>query len=58
LPSAATGSFSPSTVTRSGTSTLTIRTARYTTRGTFTVRITGKSGTLTHQVTATLVVRA
>jgi hypothetical protein len=40
-----------------GTSTLTIRTQRFTTRGTFTVRITGRSGALTHQVTATLVVR-
>jgi subtilisin family serine protease len=58
LPSAATGSFSPSSIARSGTSTLTIRTARYTTRGTFTIKVTGKSGTLTRQVTATLVVKA
>jgi serine protease AprX len=58
LPSAATGSFSVNPVVRAGTSTLTVRTQRFTTRGTFTIRITGKSGTLTHQITATLVVRA
>jgi subtilisin family serine protease len=58
LPSAATGSFSTNPVIRSGTSTLTIRTARYTTRGTFTIKVTGKSGTLTRQATATLVVKA
>ena len=57
LPSAATGSFAPNPVPGAGTSTLTVRTQRFTTRGTFTVRITGRSGALTHQVTATLVVR-
>ena len=58
LPSAATGSFSRASLPGSGSSTLTIRTARYTTRGTFTIKVTGKSGTLTRQVSATLVVKA
>jgi hypothetical protein len=58
LPSAATGSFAPASVTGSGSSTLTIRTARYTTKGTFTIKVTGKSGTVTRQVTAVLVVKA
>jgi hypothetical protein len=58
LPSAATATFSPSPVRAPGTSTLTVRTTRTTTRGTFTVRITGKSGSLVHQATVTLVVRS
>jgi hypothetical protein len=57
LPAAATASFSPVSLTPSGTATLTVRTQRQTTRGTFTLRVTGRSGTLTRQATATLVVR-
>jgi subtilisin family serine protease len=56
LPYAATGSFSPASVT-GGSSRLTVRTQSFTTRGTFTLKITGKSGTLSRQTTATLVVR-
>jgi hypothetical protein len=44
-------------LTAPGTSTLTVRTQRYTTRGTFTIRVTGRGATLTRQATATLVVR-
>ena len=58
LPAGATATFSKKSVTPPGSSVLTIRTTRSTTRGTFTLRITGKSGTLTHQVNATLVVKA
>jgi hypothetical protein len=57
LPSGASASFAPSSVRPPGTSTLTVRTIRTTTRGTFTLKVTGKSGTLTRQATATLVVR-
>jgi subtilisin family serine protease len=58
LPSGASASFAPSSPAAPGSSTLTIRTVRTTTRGTFTLRVTGKSGTVTRQATATLVVRS
>jgi hypothetical protein len=57
LPAFATGSFSRNPVPPPGTSTLTVRTQRFTTKGTFTIKVTGKSGTLTHQSTATLIVQ-
>jgi hypothetical protein len=57
LPSATTGSFAPALLTAPGTSTLTVRTQRYTRRGTFRIRVTGRGATLTRQATATLVVR-
>jgi subtilisin family serine protease len=57
LPSAAGGSFAPASLAAPGTSTLTVRTLRQTTRGTFTIRVTGRSGTLMRQTTATLTVR-
>jgi hypothetical protein len=34
-----------------------VRTQRITTKGTFTIKVTGKSGALTHQSTATLIVQ-
>jgi subtilisin family serine protease len=58
LPSGASASFAPSSVRAPGTIAVTIRTIRSTTRGTFTLRVTGRSGTLSHQATATLVVRS
>jgi subtilisin family serine protease len=58
LGSGATATFAPSSVRPPGTSTLTVRTIRTATRGTFTLKVTGKSGTLTRQATATLVVRS
>jgi len=57
LPSGATGSFNPTSVTGSGNSTLSVSTAS-TTPGTYTLTITGTSGSLTHSTTVTLVVNA
>jgi hypothetical protein len=56
LPSGATATFTPATVTTSGTSTLAVRTTTGTARGTFTLRIAGTSGSLSHQVTVSLTV--
>ena len=58
LPTGATGTFSPTSVTGSGTSTLTVSTLATTPTGTYTLTITGTSGTLTHTATSTLVVNA
>jgi subtilisin family serine protease len=56
LPSGATASFSPTSATPSAPATLTVRTTRTTPRGTRTLTITGRSGTLTHTANVTLVV--
>ena len=56
LPSGATASFSPATVTGSGTSTLTVTTASTAPAGTSTVTLTGTSGSTTHTATVSLVV--
>jgi regulation of enolase protein 1 (concanavalin A-like superfamily) len=56
LPSGATGSFNPPTITGSGSSTLTVSTASSTPIGTSTLTITGTSGSLVHNATVTLVV--
>ena len=58
LPTGATASFSPATLSGSGTSTLTVTTASTTAAGTSTLTITGTSGSLTHSTTTTLVVSA
>ena len=58
LPTGATGTFSPSTVTPTGTSTLTVTTTSQTPAGTTTLTITGTAGILTHSTTVTLVVSA
>jgi hypothetical protein len=55
LPSGASASWSRNPVTAPGSATLRVTTS--TTRGTFTLRITGTSGALVHQATATLTVR-
>ena len=57
LPTGATASFNPTSVTGSGNSTLTVTTATTTPAGTCTLTITGTSGTLSHSTTATLVVQ-
>jgi hypothetical protein len=59
LPAWATATFSPASITTSGTSTLTITTTAGTTPGgSSTITITGTSGTLTHTATVTLTVTA
>jgi Galactose oxidase-like, Early set domain/Glyoxal oxidase N-terminus len=56
LPSGATASFSPSPVSGSGSSTMTISTSSVTPAGTYQLTITGTSGTLNHSTQVTLVV--
>jgi uncharacterized membrane protein len=58
LPSQATASFSPATITRSGTSALAITVNKKTPRGTYTLSIVGtdSAGNLIHNGIATLVV--
>src|SRR5205807_1575236 len=58
LPTGATGSFTPTSVTGSGTSNLAVTTASTTPAGTYTLTITGTSGILTHSTTVSLVVNA
>jgi subtilisin family serine protease len=57
LPAGTTAVFSPNPVGSPGSSTLTVKTTSSTPRGTYTLRITGTSGSLVHQATATLTVR-
>jgi len=56
LPAGVTGGFSPSTVTGSGTSTLTIPTGIGTAPGTYPLTITATSGGLTHTAAVSLTV--
>jgi hypothetical protein len=56
LPSGASASFNPASVNTAGSSTLTVTTARSTTRGTFTLTIRGSSGGLMHTTTVSLTV--
>jgi len=56
LPGGATASFSPASVSGSGSSTLTVATTSSTATGSSTLSITGTSGALTHSATATLTV--
>ena len=56
LPSGATASFSPSSVSGSGSSTMTVSTSSLTPAGTYQLTITGTSGTLTHSTQVTMVV--
>ncbi|MBZ5504083.1 MAG: hypothetical protein LAO78_01230 [Acidobacteriia bacterium] len=57
LGSRVTATFSPTTVTGSGTSTLSVVVNRRATRNTRTLTITGVSGSLSHSTTATLVIQ-
>jgi subtilisin family serine protease len=57
LPSGATASFTPSSVVAPGTSNLAIRAGGRTVRGTFTLTVTGQSGSRVHQATMTLIVK-
>jgi hypothetical protein len=56
LPSGASASFNPTSVTGSGSSTLSVSTSTTTPAGTYTLTITGTSGTLSHSATVSLVV--
>jgi subtilisin family serine protease len=57
LPAGVTAVFSPNPVASPGSSTLTVKTTSSAKRGTYPLRITGASGSLAHQATATLTVR-
>jgi uncharacterized membrane protein len=56
LPAGASASFNPTSVTGSGSSTLSVSTSTTTPNGTYTLAITGTSGTLVHSTNVTLVV--
>lgn len=58
LPTGASGSFSPTSITGTGSSTLTVKTTTSTPSGGYTLTITGTSGSLKHSATVTLVVAA
>ena len=56
LPSGASGGFSPTSVTGSGSSTFSVSTSTTTPAGTYSLTISGTSGTLVHSTHVTLVV--
>jgi hypothetical protein len=56
LPTGAGASFNPTSVTGSGSSTLSVSTSSTTPAGTYTLTVTGTSGTLSHSTTVKLVV--
>jgi endoglucanase len=58
LPANATGVFNPTSVSTSGSSTLTVSTTSSTPTGSSTLTITGTSGSQTHSATVTLIVNA
>jgi serine protease AprX len=51
------GVFSPNPIGSPGSSALTVKTKSSARRGTYTLQITGTSGSLVHKATATLIVR-
>ncbi|MEU4191729.1 S8 family serine peptidase [Kribbella sp. NPDC026611] len=57
LPAGASASWTGNPIVAPGSASLKVRTTSTTTRGTFTLKLTATSGSLSHQVTATLVVR-
>jgi uncharacterized membrane protein len=56
LPSGATATFNPTTVTGSGSSTLSVNTSSSTPAGSYPLTITATSGSLTHTAQVTMVV--
>ncbi len=58
IPSGVTGSFSPTSVTGSGTSDFTLTVSRSAPTGTYPITITGTSGSTSHSTTLTLQVRS
>ena len=58
LPAGATATFTPTTVTTSGTTTVAVATTSTVAAGSYPLTITGTDGTLTHTASVTLVVTA
>jgi subtilase family serine protease len=58
LPTGATATFSPQSITGAGSSTLAVATSATTPAGTYTLTVTGSSGSLVHAATVTLVVQS
>jgi hypothetical protein len=58
LPTGASGTFSPTSITGSGSSTLTVSTTSSTPQGSYTVTVTGTSGSLVQTANVTIVVNA
>src|SRR5262249_44239699 len=58
LPTGATASFNPTSVSGSGSSTMTVTTANNSPGGSYTLTITASSGSLSHSTTVTLVVNS
>jgi hypothetical protein len=56
LPTGATATFKPVSITTSGSSTMTVKTSSSTPRSTYTLTITGTSSSLTHTTTVSLAV--
>jgi subtilase family serine protease len=56
LPTGAGATFNPTSVTGSGSSSLSVTTAATTPAGTYTLTVTGTSGSLVHSTTVTLIV--
>jgi len=56
LPSGATGTLNPTSISGSGSSTLNVSTSTTASTGTFTLTITGTSGSLTHSSTVSLTI--
>jgi Domain of unknown function (DUF1929)/Legume lectin domain/Glyoxal oxidase N-terminus/Chitobiase/beta-hexosaminidase C-terminal domain/PKD domain len=56
LPTGATATFNPTSITTSGSSTLTVGTSASTPVGTYTLTITGTAATITHTTTISLMV--
>jgi uncharacterized membrane protein len=57
-PAGVTATLNPTSVTGSGSSTLSVSTASTTAAGTYTLTVTGTSGSLTHSASVSLVVQA
>jgi kumamolisin len=58
LPTGVTGTFSPTSITGSGTSTLSLTVASTTAAGTYTITVSGVGGGITHTATFSLTVTA
>jgi serine protease len=57
LPAAAKATFNPAAVTGGGTATMTVTTKKQSKAGTYTLTVTGASGTLSHATSVTLILQ-